>query len=107
MGLGLKVFGWLVLAMVFLAGLGFIGNALGLGSYAFWAPKQEAVRREVFEETPSYVHGKRQYLSRIYGQWQAADSAHRGVLCATARHEASTLDPNHLPSNLKDWSCVR
>ena len=39
----------------------------------FFAPKRENVRREVFEETKSYVHGKTQDLAKYYEEYQKAE----------------------------------
>jgi hypothetical protein len=80
--------------------------ALGLFNLRFWSPRYEAARRSVFEQTPSYVHGKQQYLSRLHGEWRRASPSHRDALCATARHEASTLSPAHLTGPLAAWECV-
>lgn len=40
----------------------------------FFAPKRENVRREVFEETKSYVHGKTQDLAKYFEEYQKAES---------------------------------
>lgn len=101
-------FKWIVVFMLFVFALTMVGNALGLFSYRLWAPEREEARREVYEETPSFVHGKRQYLTRLHMEWQRAQSeGARGAICSAARHEASTLDPKHLTETLSDWECVR
>lgn len=41
-------------------------NYLGLINYQFFAPKYENARREVFENTQSYVEGKRQDLVKYH-----------------------------------------
>lgn len=91
-----------VLLVIFLG-----GPALGLWHYSFWAPKYESARREVFIETPSYVQGKQQFLSRLYRDWQEADPNHRRVICDLARHEMATIDHRHIPSNLRTWECIQ
>lgn len=94
------------LALVF--ALLFAGSALGLFQLKFWGPRYESARRQVWEETPSFVHGKRQYLSRLHHEWQMSESpTHRDAICATARHEASTLKPEYLPVNLRQWECAQ
>lgn len=40
----------------------------------FFRPRQENVRREVFEETKSYVHGKVQDLAKYYEEYQKAET---------------------------------
>lgn len=84
-----------------------LGSAVGLFDLRFWAPKREVARREVFENTPSFVHGKRQYLTRLHAEWMMADSTHRIALCGLARHEASTIDPARLTPTLQAWECTR
>ena len=85
----------------------FFLNAMGWVSFDFWAPKYENTRRTVFEESASHVHGKRQYLTRLWGEWKQADPSHRLTICAVARHEASTLNPEHLPESIRNWECVK
>jgi len=50
----------------------FILELFGLGMFKFFAPKRENVRREVFEQTKSYVHGKVQDLGKYYEEYQNA-----------------------------------
>ena len=45
---------------------------LGLWYYGYFAPRYENVRREVFEETKSYTHGKIQDLSKYYREYNNA-----------------------------------
>ena len=50
----------------------FVLELFGLGMFKFFAPKRENVRREVFEQTKSYVHGKVQDLGKYYEEYQSA-----------------------------------
>ena len=98
---------WLALAVVTLFVLAFVAEGLGLVTYRTWAPRREAARRQVWEQTPSYVQGKALFLSRLKGEWMASDSAHRDALCFTARQEASTIDHQLLPESIRGWECVK
>ena len=98
------------------AGLGILGgvfilvwvlSAFGLFQLKFWGPKYEVARRQIFVETPSYVQGKQQYLSRLHFEWTNADGSQRDALCSLARHEASTIDFELLPNAVRSWECVR
>jgi hypothetical protein len=80
---------------------------LGLTHYRFFGPRYESARREIFTETPSYVMGKRQFLSRLYREWEGADESHKSAICETARHEAVTLKPSYIPDHLQKWECVK
>jgi len=64
-GIGLLAFVGLI-AMLFVFGL------VDLGMFKFFGPKRENVRREVFEQTKSYVHGKTQDLAKYYEEYQRA-----------------------------------
>lgn len=64
--------------------LGFLFLIFGLGwfiigndffMYKFFAPKYENVRRETFENTQSYVEGKRQDLVKYRLEYKRAKSA--------------------------------
>lgn len=100
--------GLAALAIVLLVAILWGLSAIGWTHYRFWAPKYEEARREVFVETPSYVLGKRQFLSRLHHDWKTTDdSSHRAAICASARHEAATIDPEHLTPDLRAWECVR
>src|SRR6202453_1123184 len=49
----------LVFMVVMVAGFGFtfISDSFNFFSYKFWAPKQESVRRQTYEQTKSYRKG--------------------------------------------------
>jgi hypothetical protein len=70
----------------------FLLNGAGYINLKFWGPKIEDARRETFTHSTAYVQGKAQYLSRLRLEWATAPNSHKSILCATARHEASTVD---------------
>ena len=57
----------IVLLIPFLIGL------YSLGMFKFFAPKMENVRRNVFEQTQSYTHGKIQDLAKYYDEYNKTD----------------------------------
>ncbi len=98
-----RVFMMLLFAMLIVYGLGFLATGGDLAIYRFWAPKQENARREVFENTQSYVQGKTEYLSKLRFQYQEAEpgSAHKASLRTLILSEASTVDTGKLPTDLQ------
>jgi len=58
----------------------FVLELVGLGFFKFFEPKKENIRREVFENTQSYVHGKVQDLAKHYGEYQKADADGRETI---------------------------
>lgn len=98
-GIGVAVSA-LVLAVFLIVG----GSFASLYHYKFLAPKFQAVDREVFENTPSYVQGKEQYLGRLRREYDEADtSAQKKSLRELILSEASTVDREQLSSSLQKF----
>jgi len=51
----------------------FILELFGLGMFKFFEPKKENIRREVFENTKSFTHGKIQDLAKYYKEYNETD----------------------------------
>ena len=80
--------------------IGFFITGGNLAIYKFWAPKFEDARREVFEQTQSYVQGKNTYISRLRLQYEAAEGNQKEALRRTILAEAETIDAENLtPTN--------
>jgi len=62
--------------------------------YSYWAPKQEAVRREVFEQTKSYNQGMIQELQNMQFEYIKADPSHQKALRSIILHRAADFDSN-------------
>ena len=52
----------------------FLANEFEIFGIKFWGVRKENARREVFEQTQSYVEGKRQDLVNYHHQWMQAKS---------------------------------
>jgi len=76
----LKVFGIIILVMLGVGILTFLGNGIATGNYAFWAPKQAAVERKVFEGSPSYIEGFNSSLAADYQQYTTAPDSQKVVM---------------------------
>jgi len=86
------------LVLVFLLGLG------GLEWKKFFAPRHAEVNRTVFENTPSFVHGKAQHLTKLRFEFEQAETdSQRNSLKMMIRHEASTIDNDLLPTDLQSF----
>lgn len=95
----------LALIIILICGfvLSFIATGGDLALYKFWAPKQENAKRQVFENTQSYVQGKTEYIGRLRYQYLAAEpnSAQQASLRMLILSEAQTVDMDKLPYSLK------
>ena len=72
MGTKLKIAGLSIGGLAAFFAIIFIFGLAGLGYYKFFEPKKENIRREVFEQTQSYVHGKIQDLAKYYEEYNKA-----------------------------------
>ena len=71
-------------ALILIMGLGWLAEGNSFFMYKFFAPKQEQVRREVFEQTKSYRQGMVQELQNMQFEYAKADkdgkAAMKGII---------------------------
>lgn len=90
-----------ILSLLAIVGLVFFMNGLGLVSFKFFEPKMENARREVFENSQSFVHGKIQEISKYRLEYELAkDEADRKALRNAILRAASTVDLDKLPTDI-------
>jgi len=99
----LKQIGWGVLAVIVLFALTWLvmGNEFFL--YKIFAPKQEAVRREVFEQSKAYNQGMIQELQNMRFEYIKADKEHQVALASIILHRAADYDENRMPIDLRQF----
>lgn len=82
-----------------------IGSAVVLGSdfflYKWFAPKQEATRREVYEQSKAYNQGMVQELQNMQFEYVKADAEHQPALASIILHRAADYDEARLPPDLR------
>ena len=94
----------MLFGLVVLYGIGFLATGGDLAIYRFWAPRQENAKRQVFENTQSYVEGKIQNIEQECFAYRKADGAQKDALAGEIRNEATTINIETLPSD--ERSCV-
>lgn len=96
----------------FLAVVAFFAVAIGLSwalAYndlafqSFFAPRQENVRRHVFEETKSYNQGMVQELENLQAQYITATPEQKAGLRAIILHRAADYPADRLPPDLRSF----
>lgn len=92
--------GVLALCLIVVMALGFVVQGYDLSMFKFWAPKYENVKREVFENTQSFVQGKVSYLTTLRFQYSQASGDERKALRSLILSEASTINDDRLPPDL-------
>jgi len=91
--------GGIVLLVACLGSIAFGLEWAGLEWEGYFAPKHEAVRREVFKETRSYVEAKEQELLKYRLEYlRSKDKVEKEALASTIRHAFAEFDGNKLSS---------
>jgi hypothetical protein len=102
-GENMKVAFAIVGGLVAVIGLTWIIQGNDFLLYKFWAPKQEAVRREVFEQTKSYRQGMVQDIRNYRIQYQTATKEQKDSLRSVILQETADFPINQLPADQREW----
>ena len=71
----------------------FIVQLVSLVNFKFFAPKVAEAKRDVYEQTSSFVEGKRQMINKYYLEYSRADDeTTKNAILSTVRREATSLD---------------
>lgn len=71
--------------------------------FKYFAPKEEAVRRETFEQSKAYNQGMVQEIQNMQFQYVGADAAHKAALADLILHRVADYDLNKLPPDTRDF----
>ena len=82
-------------------GLGWVAQGNEFFMFKFFGPRQEAVRRQVYEQTKSYRQGSVQRLGTLCTQVADADEGHRPMLNDVISHEFVEWDMADVPAHLR------
>lgn len=97
--------GFSVLAAVVVSALALVGvSYFGYAIHAHFAPKYEAVRRDVMIESRAYNEATVRELYRLKRQYEAATLfAEKQTIRQAALHEFSIFPEDRLPGDLSNW----
>lgn len=79
----------IVLGIVAFFALIVLVNEFEIAGIKFWGVRKENARREVFEQTQSYVEGKRQDLIKYHHEWVNASAEDKIAIEFTIRESFS------------------
>jgi len=99
----LKGIGWIGLFLAVIFAIDWIVTGNDFFMYKYWAPKQENVRRQVFEGTKSYNQGMVQELQNMQFEYAKADSAGKEAMASIILHRAADYDENQMPTDLYNF----
>jgi hypothetical protein len=88
---------------VVLLGLGWAVEGNNFFIYQYFAPREEAVRRDVFEQSKAYRQGMVQELDNMHVAYIGADAEHKSALASIILHRAADADESTMPSDLRSF----
>ena len=95
---------WFLVIVVVLLILGWIADANDLAHYAFFAPRQEAIRRHTFEQSKAYNQGMVQNLEHEHLEYIRDKSPdERAAIASIVLHDVADYPENQLPPDLAAW----
>jgi hypothetical protein len=92
-----------VVVVVAIGVLGWVGNWYDLTINSYFAPSQEQVRRDVFEQSKAYNQGMIQDLQGMQFDYAQADDAHKPALADIILHRTADFDVSKLPPDLRSF----
>jgi hypothetical protein len=95
-----QIFAGCIAFVVLVFVLGFLFQGEDFILYRYFAPKQEAVRRQVFEQTKSYNQGYIQELQAMQFQYVQADKSAKAALADIILHRTADYPDAKLPPDL-------
>lgn len=88
--------GKILLGIVLFIVMIFAINQFEIFGIKFWGTQRENARREVFENSQSYVEGKRQELSKFHHEWVNADADSKITIEYTIRQNFANFDRTYI-----------
>lgn len=100
----MKTFGIVVAVLAILIGIPWIFEGNDFFLYRYFGPKQEQVRRQVFEQTKSYNQGMIQELQNMeFDYKKEKDPEAKKALASIILHRAADYDESKLPPDLTQF----
>lgn len=99
----MKNVGYVLLVVIALLAVTWIIEGNNFFLYKYFAPRTEAVRRQVFEQSKAYNQGMIQELQNMQFEYIKADSEHKKALKGIILHRAADYDVNKMPADLRDF----
>lgn len=99
----LKAVGGVLGVLVVGLGLTWIAQGNSFFLYKVFAPKTEAVRREIFEQSKAFNQGMVQELQNMQFEYTKASPEHKEALASIILHRAADYDEAKLPPDLRDF----
>jgi|ETNvirnome_2_300_1030623.scaffolds.fasta_scaffold00183_19 hypothetical protein len=88
---------WIVIGVLFIGGL-------SLGALKLFGPAEVAIKRQIFEESKSYKHGKIEHFQRLKLKYDLTENeSHKNAIRQIILTESATVDTSEFPHGLQAW----
>lgn len=98
-----QAIGWSVLCLVILTGAAWAIEGSDFALYRVFAPKREAVRREIFEQSKAYNQGVAQELEAAEMDYAKASPDQKAAIRAVVLHRVADYDQAKLTPDLRSF----
>lgn len=88
---------------VFVLGMAWIVQGNEFFLYRYFAPKQEAIRREVFEQSKAYNQGMIQELQNMQFEYVKVAPESKEALASIILHRAADYPLDKMPADLRSF----
>lgn len=85
------------------AALSFGLTAIGWVNFDFWGTKFVNTEHKIFKQSEPFIDGQIRELTRLQLQYEDADEGHKKALRSLILTEASTINEDELPANLRGF----
>lgn len=95
--------GGLIGVLLLTAGIGWLSAGNDFLMFRFFAPRQEAVRRETFEQSKAFNQGMVQELDAMFQEYAKAGPDQKAALRSIVLHRVADYPVDQLPDYLRAW----
>jgi hypothetical protein len=95
--------GWPIFFVLLFFGIGWVVQGNEFFMYKFFAPREEAVHRQTFEESKAYNDGMAQELSQMELDYVKGDKDQKAALRSVILHRIAGYDTSRLSPDLQGF----
>jgi len=99
----LAVIGAILALLILTMGFGWLSAGNDFAMFRFFAPRREAVRREVFEQSKAYRQGMINELRDYQMQYIKGDAAQKAAMATLIIRQADQVPAAVLPADLAQF----
>ena len=103
MKIALAVIGSILGLLILTLGIGWASAGNDFAMFRFFAPRREAVRREVFEQSKAYRQGMINELRDYQMQYIKGDAAQKAAMATLIIRQADQIPAEALPADLAQF----